>query len=80
MLIFVSGHTVLHAKMAVEGLGGRQDTRSHDGPRHWFVLRGREEAEEEDAPGLSLGESALSQLVGVQVLPLRDPRLPQRRW
>lgn len=63
----------------MEGLGGWQDPRSHDGPRHRFVLRGREKAEEEDAAGLSLGESALSQLVGVQVLPLRDTRFPQRR-
>lgn len=62
----------------MEGLGGWQDPRSHDGPRHWALLRGREEAEEEDAAGLSLGESALPQLVGVQVLPLRGARPPQR--
>lgn len=65
VFLLLIGDLVLHATMAVEGLGGRQDPRSHDGPRHRSVLRGREKAEEEDAPGLSLGESALSQLVGV---------------
>lgn len=69
--LLVSGDTFLYATMALEGLGGRQDSRSYDGPRHWSLFRSGEKAEEEDAVGLSLGESSLSQLVGVQILPLR---------
>jgi len=42
------------------------------------VLRGGEEAKEEDAARLPLGEPALSQLVGVQVLPVRGPRAAER--
>ena len=30
-----SGDPVLRSAMAVEELGGREDPRSHDGPRHW---------------------------------------------
>lgn len=69
--LLLSGDTFLYTAMALEGLGGRQDSRSYDGPRHWTLFRGGEEAEEEDAVGLSLGESSLPQLVGVQILPLR---------
>ena len=29
------GHPVLRAAVVVEELGGGQDTRAHDGPRHW---------------------------------------------
>ena len=76
--LLLSGDTFLYATMAVEGLGGRQDSRSYDGPRHRTLFRGGKEAEEEDAVGLSLGESPLPQLVGVQILPLRAPRPAQR--
>ena len=76
--LLLSGDTFLHASMAVEGLGGRQDSRSYDGPRHRTLFWGGEEAEEEDAVGLSLGESSLPQLVGVQILPLRSSRSGQR--
>lgn len=51
-------------------MGGRQNPRSHDGSGYRNLLRHREEAEEETNVGLSLGESEIPQLVGLQVLPL----------
>lgn len=60
--------------MAVERLGRWQDSCPHDGSRHRALLRGGEKAKEEDAARLPLGEPALSQLVGLQVLPVRGPR------
>ncbi|XP_076181685.1 innexin family member shaking B isoform X3 [Ptiloglossa arizonensis] len=69
-----TGDSFLHASMAVERLGRWQDPCADDGPRHRSVFRGREETEEEDAARLSVGESSLSQLVGLQVLPLRSSR------
>lgn len=56
--------------MAVERLGGWQDPCVDDGPRHRPLFRSREEAEEEDVTRLFMGESSVSQLVGLQVLPL----------
>lgn len=73
-MILFPGDTLLHATMAVERVGGWQDPRVDDGPRHWPLFGGREEAEEKDVTRLSLGKSSLSQLVGLQVLPLRSSR------
>lgn len=42
------------------------------------MLRGGEKAKEEDAARLPLGESPLSQLVGLQVLSMRAPRAAER--
>ena len=53
-------------------MGGRQDSRFDDGSRHRPLLGGGEEAEEENVARLSVGESSISQLVGLQVLPLRS--------
>lgn len=64
--------------MALEALGGRQDPRSDDGPRHRHLLRGGEEAEEEASAGLPVGEPEVSQLVVLQVLPVRAAQLRQR--
>ncbi|XP_054016119.1 uncharacterized protein LOC128896721 isoform X2 [Hylaeus anthracinus] len=69
-----SGDPLLHAPLVVERLGGWKDPRVDDGPRHRPLLRGGEEAEEKDAARLSVGKSSLSQLVGLQVLPLRSSR------
>ncbi|XP_076633491.1 innexin family member shaking B isoform X3 [Colletes latitarsis] len=69
-----SGDPFLHTPMAVERLGRWENSRADDGPRHRSLLRGREEAEEKDAARLFVGESSLSQLVGLQVLPLRSSR------
>lgn len=77
--MFVSGGSVLHAPLALEALGGREDSRSHDGPRHRHLLRGGEEAEEEAPAGLSLGEPEVPQLVVLSLLPLRVAQLRQRR-
>lgn len=33
----LSGYSILYAAMAVEGMGGRQDSRLDDGPRHRLV-------------------------------------------
>lgn len=41
-----SEHSFLCTPMVVEILGRRQNTCSHDGPRHWYMLRNREETEE----------------------------------
>lgn len=73
------GDTVLHAQMAVETLGGRKNSRSNDGPgrRH---LHGRgEKAEEKNFARLPVGELAVPQLVDVQVLPVRDVGVAERR-
>lgn len=81
MCFFISfpGDTILHTEMAVEGLGGREDSRPDDGPRHRSLLRGREETEEENASRLSVGKSSLPQLVGLQILSLRGASLGERR-
>lgn len=42
------------------------------------MLRGGEKAKEEDAARLPLGEPPLSQLVGLQILPMRGPRAGER--
>lgn len=42
------------------------------------MLRGGEKAKEEDAARLPLGEPTLSQLVGLQILPMRGPRAAER--
>nr|KAF7427729.1 hypothetical protein H0235_007423 [Vespula pensylvanica] len=68
------GDSLLHSAMAVEGLGGWEDSRSHDGSRHRFMFGSRKETKEEDAARLPMGKSSLSQLVGIQVLPLRSSR------
>jgi hypothetical protein len=71
---FFAGPVVLRSPLAVEELGGWQDPRAHDGPRHWRRAGRREEAEEEAAAGLPRGQPQAPQLVGVQILLLRVPR------
>ncbi|XP_039301331.1 innexin shaking-B [Nilaparvata lugens] len=66
--------------MAVEALGRRENPRTHDGPGHRNLLRGGEEAEEETAARLSVGKSALSQLVVLSILSLRAAVVRQRDW
>lgn len=68
--IFFPGNPLLYASMAVERLGGWQDSCVDDGSRHRPLFRSREEAEEEDVTRLFMGKSSVSQLVGLQVLPL----------
>ena len=63
--------------MVVEELGGRQDYGPHDGPRHRRRLRGGEEAEEEALARLLVRQSEEPQLVGLQILLLRTPRISQ---
>ena len=63
--------------MVVEELGGRQDYGPHDGPRHRCRVGGREEAKEETASRLPLRQSEEPQLVGLQILLLRTPRISQ---
>lgn len=67
----LAGDPVLHAQMAVEVLGRWQNPRAHDGPGRRHLLRDREEAEEEADDRLLVGELAIPQLVGLQVLLLR---------
>ncbi|KAL4721158.1 hypothetical protein ACJJTC_017313 [Scirpophaga incertulas] len=69
---------VLRPPLALEIVGGRQDPRSDDGPRRGRLHGDREKDQEETYPGLSVGEPALPQLVGVPVLPLRGACLCQR--
>lgn len=69
-IFFFPGNPLLYASMAVERLGGWQDPCVDDGSRHRPLFRSREEAEEEDVTRLFMGESSVSQLVGLQVLPL----------
>lgn len=79
VLLCASGHPVLRTALAVEELGGGQDSRPHDGPRRWHLLRSGEETKEEIAARLSGGQFETSQLVGVPLLFLRDARTHQRR-
>lgn len=72
--IVVSGDAVLRAAVALEVVGGGQDTRPHDGPRRWRLHRDREEDKEEADPRLPLGEPEVPQLVGLQVLSVRVAR------
>ena len=69
-LLFV-GDSVLHATLAVERVGRRKDSRSYDGPRHRSLFGSWKETEKKNAPGLSVGKSQISQLVGLQILHLR---------
>lgn len=78
---FFPGNPLLYASMAVERLGGWQDPCVDDGSRHRPLFRSREEAEEEDVTRLFMGESSVSQLVGLQVLPLWSSRSAEcGRW
>ena len=79
-MFFPPGHPVLHTKMAVEKLGGWEDHCAHDGLGHWGRVRGGEEAEEEASAGLPVRQPEEPQLVGLQILLLRTPRLTQRLW
>lgn len=54
----------------MEIVGGWQNPRADDGSRYWNLFRHREETEEKAHVGLSMGESAIPQLVGLQILPL----------
>lgn len=61
----LAGDPLLHPALALEGLGGWQDSCPYDGSRHRPLLRGGEKAKEENAARLPLGEPTLSQLVGL---------------
>lgn len=78
LFFILVGHPVLRAALAVEELGGGQDSRPHDGPGRWHLLRSGEETEEEAAARLPGRQPQTSQLVGLSLLFLRDTRPDQR--
>lgn len=80
MISLLAGNPLLHTAMAVEELGGWQDSRPHDGPRHRHLFGGGEKTKEKTAARLPLGEPQIPQLVGVQVLPVRVAGLRERGW
>lgn len=81
MTIFFPGNPLLYASMVMERLGGWQDPCVDDGSRHRPLFRSREEAKEEDVTWLFMGESSVSQLVGLQILPLWSSRSAEcDRW
>lgn len=51
-----AGDTVLYAAMAVEVMGGWQNSRTDDGPGHWHLFGDGEEAEKDAPPRLSVGK------------------------
>ena len=59
----------------MEELGGRQNYCLDDGPRYWGRLRGGKEAEEKTPAGLLVRQPEEPQLVGLQILLLRAPRI-----
>lgn len=54
-LSLLAGHSLLCPAMALEVLGRRQNTRPHDGLRHWHLLGHGKEAEEEAPNRLLVG-------------------------
>ena len=75
----LSGYPVLHAPMAVEVLGRRQNPRFDDGPGRGHLFRNRKETEEEAHDRLLVGKPQVPQLVGLQVLFLRT-LVPNKRY
>lgn len=73
-----AGDIVLHAQMAVETLGGRENPGSHDGPGRGHMHGSGEKAEKEDPARLSVGEPAVPQLVDLQILPVRNDGVNER--
>lgn len=63
-----AGDIILHAQMAVEILGRWKNPRPHDGSRRGRLHRNRKETKEEAHDRLFVGEPALPQLVGLQIL------------
>lgn len=61
-------------------MGGRQDPGPDDGPGCGGVHRNRKEDEKEADFGLSVGELALSQLVGLPLLPMRGAGTYKCYW
>lgn len=51
----MAGNPLLCSAVVMEVLGGRQDTRPHDGLRHWHLFGHGEEGEEEAAHRLLVG-------------------------
>lgn len=64
--------------MVVEILGRWQNTRPDDGPGRRSVFGNRKKTEKKTHHRLSVGESALPQLVGLQILFLRTSGPHQR--
>ena len=79
VVVVIVGDPVLRASMAVEELGGGQDSCPHDGPGRGHLLRSGEETEEEAPARLPGRQSQAPQLVGLSLLFLRNARTRQRR-
>lgn len=69
-----SGNAVLRSALALEVMGGWEDTSAHDGSGRWSLHWNWEENEEETDSWLPVGELAVSQLVGLPILPVRGAR------
>lgn len=78
MIASVSGDAVLRTTLAVEILGGGKDPGTDDGSGCRCVHGDREKNQEEAHPRLPVGKSEVSQLVGLQILPLRGACSYQR--
>lgn len=76
--VLFAGDIVLYAQMAVETLGGRENPGSNDGLGRGHLHGRREEAEEKNPARLSVGESAVPQLVDLQILPVRNHGVDER--
>lgn len=78
MCFFHTGDIVLHAQMAVETLGRRQNSGAYDGPGRGHLHGRGEEAEEKDSARLPVGEPTVPQLVDLQVLLMRNDGVLER--
>lgn len=63
----ILGDPLLHTTMAVEVLGGRQDTCADDGSGHWHLLGDREEAKENVTTRLFVGKPKVRSKVFILV-------------